>query len=248
MKVRKAMSSRAPIIAIHGLHGQGKTTLASKAPNPIAFLFDKGVPSGISIDAVEGVDGDFNQVIAALREIYMTPGEYRSLVIDTMDALEPLVIAATCAENNWRNIESPPYGKGYVLAAEKWRHFIRALTAIRDKHGMAIVMTCHSAIERIDDPRAPTYTSYQLRLHRRARAVVMDHCDIVLFLSEDLRVITEDGGFTERTRAVSDTKRYLFSEPRPAFAAKNRFGLPARIPIGLDFNFNELAKFWEVPP
>jgi hypothetical protein len=246
MKISKAVAASAPIMAIHGLHGQGKTTLASKTPNPLAFLFDKGVPSGISIDHVEGID-NLDQMMAALREFYMAPGEYRSLIIDTIDALEPLLIESVCKEHGWRNIETPPYGKGYVLAQDKWRHLLRALTAIRDKHGITVVMCCHSAVERVDDPRAPTYTSYQLRLHRRARAVIMDHCDIVLFLSEDLRVITEDGGFNERTRAVSDAKRYLFSEPRPAFAAKNRFGLPARIPIGLDFNFNELAKFWEAP-
>jgi hypothetical protein len=239
------MPARAPVMAVHGLHGQGKTTLASKTPNPIAFLFDRGVPRGISMDSVEDIN-NLEQVMAALREIYAAPGQYRSLVIDTIDAFEPLLIASVCAEHGWKNIESPPFGRGYVVAENTWRHFLRALTAIRDRHNMPIVMCCHSTIERIDDPRAPTYTSYQLRLHRRARAVVMDHCDIVLFLSEDLRVITEDGGFNERTRAVSDAKRYLFSEPRPAFAAKNRFGLPAKIPIGLDFDFKTLAQFWEV--
>jgi hypothetical protein len=124
---------------------------------------------------------------------------------------------------------------------------MRALTAIRDKHNMLIVMCCHSMIERIDDPRAPTYTSYQLRLHRRARAVIMDACDAVFFIAEDLRTIAENTGFAERTRGASDNKRYLFTENRPAFAAKNRFGLPAKIPIDLNFSFGELAKFWEEP-
>ena len=200
----------------------------------------------MTIDEVEGIDS-FDKTMTAFREIYATPGEYRSLVIDTLDAFEPCVIQDVCAENHWKNIESPPYGKGYVLAQDKWRHFMRALTAIRDKHNMLIVMCCHSMIERIDDPRAPTYTSYQLRLHRRARAVIMDSCDAVFFIAEDLRTITEDSGFSERTRGASDNKRYLFTENRPAFAAKNRFGLPPKIPIDLNFSFEELTKFWETP-
>jgi hypothetical protein len=240
------MSSRAPIIAIHGEEGKGKTTFAAKAPKPIALLFENGLPRGVAIDAVEDI-ASFDKAMMALREIYATPGEYRSLVIDTLDAFEPCVIENVCIENHWKNIEAPPYGKGYVLAQDKWRHLVRALTAIRDKHNMLIVMCCHSMIERIDDPRAPTYTSYQLRLHQRARAVIMDSCDAVFFIAEDLRTVTENSGFAERTRGASDNKRYLFTENRPAFAAKNRFGLPPKIPIDLNFSFNEIAKFWEGP-
>jgi hypothetical protein len=244
MKVHRAMSSRAPIIAIHGEEGKGKTTFATKAPKPIALLFENGLPRGVAIDAVEDI-ASFDKAMAALRKIYTAPGEYQSLVIDTLDAFEPCVIEDVCAENRWKNIETPSYGKGYVLVADKWRHLVRALTAIRDKHNMTIVMCCHSTIERIDDPRAPTYTSYQLRLHRRARAVIMDSCDAVFFIAEDLRTISEGSGFGERTRGASDSKRYLFTENRPAFAAKNRFGLPPKIPIDLSFSFEELTKFWK---
>jgi hypothetical protein len=208
-------------------------------------LFERGLPRGLSVDAVEeeGI-ASFGATLATLREVYASPGDVRSLVIDTLDAFEPHLIASVCAENCWKNIESPPYGKGRVVAANAWRHFLRALTAIRDRHGITIIMVCHSAIERIDDPRVPSFTSYTLRLDRRARSLVMDAADAVLFLAEDLRVITESGGFNERTRGASDTRRYLFTEGRPAFAAKNRFGLPAKIPVGLDFDFNTLAQFW----
>src|SRR5262249_28281908 len=104
----------------------------------------------------------------------------------------------------------------------------------------------HSTIERIDDPRAPSYTSYLPRLHRRARALVMDACDAVLFLAEDLKILTEDSGFKERTRAAMDTRRFLFTAGTPAFAAKNRYGMPAKIPIPPDFKIEELTQFWEV--
>jgi hypothetical protein len=112
---------------------------------------------------------------------------------------------------------------------------------------MTIVLTCHSTIERIEDPRVPTYTAYQPRLHKRARGLVMDCADAVFFLAEDLRVVTDDSGFRERTRAATDTRRFLFTEGRPAFAAKNRFGMPEKIPIPLDFDFSALAHYWANP-
>jgi hypothetical protein len=108
-------------------------------------------------------------------------------------------------------------------------------------------MTCHTSIERVDDPRAPSFTSYAPRLHKRARGLVMDACDAVFFLSEDLRVVTDDGGFRERVRAGTDNRRVLFTEGTPAFAAKNRFGMAAKIPIPLEFDFANLAQHWAIP-
>ena len=75
----------------------------------------------------------------------------------------------------------------------------------------------------------------------------MDCADAVFFLAEDLRVVTDDSGFRERTRAATDTRRFLFTEGRPAFAAKNRFGMPEKIPIPLDFDFSALAHYWANP-
>jgi hypothetical protein len=244
MEVLKATSSLTPIIAVHGAEGRGKTTLAAHFPEPLFFLLERGLPRGIEVDAVQGVN-TFDGVMGALGEIWKDPGEHQTLVFDTLDALEPLLLEHVCAENKWNSIEAPSYGKGWLIADATWRRFLSAITAIRDKHNIAIVMICHTAVERIDDPRAPTYTSYQLKLHKRARALVMDACDLVGFLAEDLRVVTDDGGFRERTRAASGDGRYLFVEGRPAFAAKNRYGMPAKIQIPLDLNISELSKYWQ---
>jgi AAA domain len=134
--------------------------------------------------------------------------------------------------------------QGWVAADETWRRFLSGVSALRDKRGMTVVLTCHATIERVEDPRAPTYTAYAPKLHKRARALVMDAADIVGFLAEDLRVVTDDGGFRERTRAAAGNGRFLFVEGCPAFNAKNRFGMPAKIPIPLDFDIANLTQHW----
>jgi AAA domain len=219
MKISNANSSAVPITLIYGAEGRGKTTLASKFPKPLALLLERRLPRGVSVDAVEDV-GSFDAVMTALRDIYNDAGGYQTLVIDTVDALEALLLADLC---RWKNIESPPYGKGFVIADDEWRRFLRAITTIRDKHNMTIVMTCHASVERVDDPRAPTYTAYAPRLHKRARGLVMDACDAVFFLSEDLHVVSEGEGFRERRRARSAS-----SSVRDAQRSRPRIGSECR--------------------
>jgi len=229
---------------LHGLEGSGKTSTVMQLDNPLAILTERGLPFGVSVDALSGVD-TYEGVIAGLRSFYKEPGAYRSLVIDTFDALEPMVHEHVCAEHRWKNIEQGPFGKGYVIADDRWRQLLTALSAIRDKHGTTIAMTCHTEVVRIDDPRAPSFTSYQPKLHKRARALVMDACDAVFFLADDLRTVSDD---RDRTRASAGAGRFLFTTRQPAFAAKNRFGMPDRIPFAADFHVSNLTQYWQKEP
>jgi hypothetical protein len=39
----------------------------------------------------------------------------------------------------------------------------------------------------------------------------------------------------------------LFVEGTPAYVAKNRYGMPPKIPVPADFDISELTKFWSQP-
>jgi hypothetical protein len=247
VNIIKSTGRRAPIFVLYGAEGRGKTTLAAKFNKPLFFDLEGGLPRGISADTVQG-SFSFPALMSAMREIHTGEFGYETLVVDTIDSVEGLILSQVCAENHWASIESPAFGKGWVAADTGWRKFLGALAAIRGKHNMTIVLVGHSTVERVEDPRAPSYTSYALRLHKRARALVMDAADIVGFLAEDLRIVTEDAGFNrERTRADAAPTRYLFVEGRPAFAAKNRFNMPTKIEIPKDFDIAGLTKFFATP-
>jgi hypothetical protein len=158
--------------------------------------------------------------------------------------LESLIWDATCIANNWKSIESAGYGRGYVEADKQWQDLLDGLNWLRNRRAMMVVLIAHSAVETVNDPRAPSYTSYQLRLHKRGRALAQDWADAIGFLSTELVIQTEDQGFRKRTRADGGSARYLHWEGKPAFTAKNRYALPAKMLVPKDFDFNkQLAAF-----
>ena len=106
---------------------------------------------------------------------------------------------------------------------------------------MIVLLLAHSAIETVNDPRTASYTSYQLRLHKRARGLVQDWADMIGFLAPDLVIKSEDAGFSKtRHRADGGSTRWLHTEGRPSFVAKNRYGLPAKIMIPKEFDYSAM--------
>jgi len=105
MEVVKATASKSPILMIYGAEGRGKTTLASRFGNSVWLLLEAGLPRGVEVSAIGSTDS-FEEVMAALRNIYATPGEYKTLVIDTVDMLETHLIEYVCAKHRWANIET----------------------------------------------------------------------------------------------------------------------------------------------
>lgn len=110
MKISSATCDGVAIVLIYGGEGRGKTTLACKFPKPVAMLLERGLPRGVSVDAIDGL-ASYNDVLEALRALYQDPQGYQTLIIDTLDSLEPMLLDAVCAKNGWKNIESRPTAK-----------------------------------------------------------------------------------------------------------------------------------------
>ena len=244
--IRKITAQLPPRFLIHGEEGSGKTTIASKFLVPIILQAEDGCPSGLEINSFGLID-NFENLRYGIGALASEPHQYRTIVIDSLDATEELIRHDVCRSQGWSSIESPGYGKGYVFADAWWIDLLKGLDFLRRERGMTVVLLAHSAIETINDPRAPSYTSYQLRLHKRARGLVQDWCDAIGFLAPDLHVQSEEVGFgKKRNRADGGSQRWLHFEARPSFVAKNRYGLPAKMPVPKDFSYGALAPY--LPP
>jgi hypothetical protein len=234
--IHEAAATLPPRLLVHGLPGVGKTTLAEKFPTPVFLQTEDGTPSGLKLSTF-GLLQTYADIRDALTALGSEPHDYKTVVLDSLDKTEAIIWNDVCETNKWASIEAPGYGRGYVIADRWWRDLLAGLDWLRRERGMTIVLLAHSAIETVSDPRAPSYTSYQLRLHKRARGLVQDEMDAIAFLAVDVAVITEDAGFNKkRTRADGGSARWLHFEGRPAFVAKSRFELPPKLLCPKDFD------------
>lgn len=222
--------AKAPRIIVHGDPGIGKTTFACAAPAPIVVQTEDGL--GVLDVPAFPLAQHYDDVIDALGALYSETHEYQTLVVDSLDWLEPLVWQKTCEVLGVKSIEAPGYGKGYVEAATWWQRFFQGVTALRDERGMAVVMTAHSQVVHVEDPLLPVYDRHDLKLHKRAAALAEEYADVILFATMRTNVLTETAGFNQkRARAVTTGDRIMHAVGQPAFLAKNRYGLPSPLPL-----------------
>jgi hypothetical protein len=223
--LNRTTALKPPRILIHGVHGVGKTTFAAGAPDPAFILTEDGLGT---LDVPHfPLARTFDEVIQALAALYTEEHALKTLVVDSVDWLEPLVHARVCKDQGWSSIEDAGYGKGYVHALDLWRQYIEGLNALRDDKGMTIVQIAHTDIKRFDSPESEPYDRYVIKLHSKASALLQEHSDIVLFANYRISTIKSDVGFNKKvTRALGSGERLLHTAERPAFLAKNRYALP----------------------
>ncbi len=230
-----------PRIAIHGLEGIGKSTFAAGAESPIFIL--PGTEDGLGDIKVKHfpICKTFDEVLECLAVLGEEEHDYKTVVIDTLDALEPLVWAETCKRHGVSSIEEvlKGWGKGYSEALTEWRQLLACFTALRDERGMTVILVAHSAPKPVRDPEHPEYDTNALKLQKLAGQLITEYCDIVGYASLKIGTKMEGKDDDRRVRPVATNVRILRLAVNPAFSAKCRYtGMPDQLPL----SWEEFAK------
>lgn len=214
-------------VLMHGTPGIGKSSFAAETPNPIFLCAEEGT-SHLDVTRLELKS--FPEFIGALKELAETDHEYKSVVVDTVDHLEPLIWAEVCKDKNKKSIEDIGYAKGYIFALDFWKEFTSALELLRSHKNMNIVLLAHTDVKSFNDPQlTEPYDRYQVKLHHKAAGHLIDRVEDVLFVN--YKTFLNKASDSNKTKALGDGSRVVYTEHRPAFIAKNRHDLPFEIPL-----------------
>lgn len=225
--IRKNEALAAPRVLIYGVEGIGKSTFAAGARNPIFIQTEDGLGS-LPVSHFP-IATSVTDILSAIGSLYERGHEFQTVVIDSVDWLEALIQQEVEQKYDAKDLA---YGKGAILAAEKLREVLEGLNALRNDLGMAIILIAHCEIKRFDSPEVEPYDRYQPKLQARASALVREWCDAVLFANYKTIVKKDDVGFNKTSnRGISTGERLLYTAERPAYMAKNRYGLPESIPL-----------------
>ena len=228
--IRKNDAMSAPRIMVYGVEGIGKSTFGAGAPNPVYILTEDGLGS-LKVDHFP-LATSFQDVMDAIASLYKDNHAFETVVIDSLDWLEAIIQREIEQKYDAKDLA---YGKGSLIAAERWREILDGLNALRNDKGMAIILIAHTTIKPFDSPEVEPYDRYQPKLQERSNAVVREWADAVLFANYRTIVKKDDVGFNQtNNRGISTGERLLFTSERPAYMAKNRYNMPESIPLSWD--------------
>lgn len=251
---KKQAQERAPIITIYGVDGVGKTTLASEWPSPV-YIPTAGERAPFDIDlptpgTVESIDDLYNIIGELLDrdDDGNLQHEFKTVIIDSLDGLEPLIHKVTCARIGATAIDdsstgSPAaYGRGYREADVEWKDFTDALDALAEA-GITVVALCHPGIVEFKSPLSDPYYKYDLKVHKRAAPLLREKSDIVAFANYRVTLVKSDPKKQNSHQHAEGRERVLHLAGNPGFEAKSRAGTPESIKYVKGKGYTELAKY-----
>jgi len=230
-KIKKGAQQTAPRIVLVGVEGVGKTTAGAQCPEPIFLCAENGLV-GFGLDNVPCFTPEnWTDALQFLEYLATSEHQYKSLVVDTLDWLEPLLFSFVCKRDKKEGIEDYGYGKGYVVAVEEFRKFIAGLERIH-RRGLLIMINAHCQIKAFNNPVGDNYDRYELKASKQLAGIVKEWSDAVLFARYEVLTVKE-GSAKSKAKGVGGQKRIVHTQHCAGWDAKNRFGLPDEMPFDM---------------
>jgi hypothetical protein len=99
---------------------------------------------------------------------------------------------------------------------------------------MHILMTAHAHVRPYNNPSGENFDRFQMKMNEKAAGVIKEWADAVLFAHQEVFATNKEApknAPVKKRYGVGTMTRHLFTERRPAWDAKNRFGLPEKMAL-----------------
>ena len=229
--ITKGRTAKAQKVVIYGVEGIGKSTLASKFPDPI-FIDLEGSTGNMDVARLDKPTS-WTMLINEINYIRANPTLCRTIVIDTADWAERLATEYICQQANKTDITQFGYGDGFIKLETEIGRFLNLLSDLVEA-GINVVLTAHAIIKKFEQPdEMGAYDRYELKLGNKTTAktaaLLKEWADMVLFCNYKTHVFTTDD--KGKKHKAQGGERVMYAEHHPSWDAKNRHGLPFEMPM-----------------
>ena len=241
MKIIRGRQPGAKKVVVYGPEGIGKSTFASKFPDPV-FIDTEGSTKDMDVARTE-TPTSWTMLMDQIKYVKTYPDTCRTLVIDTIDWAEQMCIEHICNRYQKTGIEDFGYGNGYVYTKEEFGRFLNRLSEVIDA-GVNVVLTAHAQMRKFEQPdEMGAYDRWELKLGKKTTSqtspLVKEWTDMLLFANYKIRSVAVDE--KGQKRKAQGGQRVIYTTHHPCWDAKNRYGLPEE----MDFDYQCIAHIIE---
>jgi hypothetical protein len=225
LKIIEGKEKRPLKIVIYGPEGIGKSTFASKFPDPL-FIDTEGGTSNLDVRRIK-CSKSWDELLLIVKEIIKNPTVCKTLVLDTADWSETMCINAVTEKYRKNNIEDFGYGKGYTYLLDEYTRLLSLFDELIEV-GINVVITAHAKPRKFELPEEQgAFDRYEMKLTRQVAPVIKEWCDALFFVNYKIYVVTTENN----TKKAQGGKRVLYTTHNPTYDAKNRFDLPEELEL-----------------
>jgi hypothetical protein len=221
----RGKQQRAQRVCIYGVESVGKTTFAACAPSPIFLDVEGGTHH---LDAARVEVNSYEALRGALGELVAGGHGFKSVVIDSADWTEKLLIEDLLANSKKQSIEDWGYGKGWVQVAERFARLLTGCDLLIER-GINVFFIAHSQVKRVEPPdQMAAFDRYELKLSKQCSPLLKEWSDELWFANFKTRVVESESG---RMKGKGGKDRVLMTTHSAAYDAKTRGGLAEELPL-----------------
>jgi GTPase SAR1 family protein len=235
LNIVRGRISRAQKVVIYGPEGIGKTTLAAAFPDPL-FIDTEGGSDYIELARVNPAPDTWEKLQDTVKEVIADPSVCKTLVIDTMDWAEQMIIESVLRTRGLQSIEDAGYGKGYTYVGEEAAKFMGLLDQVKDA-GIHMVLTAHAKMRKFEQPdEVGAYDRWEMKLSKQVAPLVKEWCDHLFFCNYRTIVVEMEN----KAKKAQGGKRVIYTSHRPVWDAKTR----ANLPEVLDMDYSSISELF----